>query len=83
MKRNVLTTCGVLAITILLMLNLATTIFQPDTVFAENKNAIGRYQVSAWASPSKGAIQFAGYYVIDTTTGKIVEKHSERLRADQ
>jgi hypothetical protein len=83
MKTNWLTAFGLLAVVILLFLNLATAFFQPGNVFAKNEDDIGRYQISAWASPSKGSIQFAGYYVIDTTSGKMVAKHSERLAVDR
>jgi len=83
MKKNLLTACGLWAVAILLVLNLVTAFFQPGNVFAKTEDAIGRYQISAWASPSKGSIQFAGYYVIDTTTGKMVAKHSERLSLDR
>jgi hypothetical protein len=79
MKTNWITAFGLLAVAVLLFLNVATTFFQPEEARAQSENAIGKYQISAWASPSMGSIQFAGYYVIDTTTGKVVAKHSERL----
>ena len=37
----------------------------------------GQYQVSAWASYSGARIHHSGYYVIDTVTGKIVDKGHE------
>jgi hypothetical protein len=83
MKKNLFTACGLWAIAILLFMNFLTAFFQPGNVFAQKEDAIGRYQISAWASPSKGSIQFSGYYVIDTTTGKMVAKHSERLGVDR
>jgi hypothetical protein len=83
MKKNLLTTCGLCAVAILLFLNLLTAFFQPGNVFAQKEDTIGRYQISAWASPSKGSIQFAGYYVLDTATGKMVDKHSERLGVER
>jgi hypothetical protein len=79
MKTNWITAFGLLAVAILLFINFVTTFFQPGNVFAENKNDIGRYEISAWASPSKGVKQFSGYYIIDTTTGKVVDKRTERL----
>ena len=83
MKKNILITFGLWAVAILLLLNLVTAVLQPVSVFAQNENTIGRYQISAWASPSKGSIQFAGYYVIDTTTGKVINQQTERLSVER
>jgi len=84
MKKNIVTVCGLWAVAILLVLNLVTAFFQPGNVFAQKEtDVVGRYEISAWASPSKGSIQFAGYYVLDTATGKMVAKHSERLSLDR
>ncbi len=80
MKKNLLTTCGFWAIVILLFLNLLTAFFEPGNVCAQKgTDTPGRYQISAWSSPSGGTLHFAGYYVIDTATGKIVDKYSELL----
>jgi hypothetical protein len=34
----------------------------------------GRYQISSWAAHSGGTAMFHGYYVLDTFSGKIVDK---------
>lgn len=50
---------------------------QPAGVFAEGKGDIGRYQISSWASYSGARVHHAGYYVLDTTTGEVVDSHHE------
>ena len=38
---------------------------------------VGRYQISSWASYSGERVHHSGYYIIDTTTGKVVERGHE------
>jgi hypothetical protein len=35
-------------------------------------NQVGRYQIAAWGA-TRGDSYRAGYYVLDTTTGKVVD----------
>lgn len=50
---------------------------QPAGVSAQDRGDIGRYQISSWASYSGARVHHAGYYVLDTTTGKVVDSHHE------
>ena len=52
-------------------------VLQPAGVFAEGKGDIGRYQISSWASYSGARVHHSGYFVLDTTTGEVVESHHE------
>lgn len=38
---------------------------------------IGRYQISAWAAQAGSLTHHAGYYIVDTVTGKVVDSKSE------
>jgi hypothetical protein len=40
----------------------------------QEQNGIGRYQVSAWGAYSGERVHHSGYYVVDTVTGKIVDR---------
>lgn len=63
---------------VLLSLSLASNIITAKSAMAEKgQDQIGRYQVSAWASYSGSRVHHSGYYVVDTVTGKIVEKGHE------
>jgi hypothetical protein len=61
-------------IALLLLLNLASS-FQSKPAMAAGE--IGRYQISAWAAQSGTYMHHSGYYVVDTTTGKVVASESE------
>ncbi len=37
----------------------------------------GRYQISAWASYAGAKVHHSGYYVLDTATGKVVDRGHE------
>lgn len=41
------------------------------------QKSIGRYQVSAWGAYSGERVHHSGYYVLDTVTGKIVDRGHE------
>lgn len=41
------------------------------------KGDIGRYQIAAWAAQAGARTHHNGYYVIDTTTGKVVDSGAE------
>lgn len=63
---------------ILLSLSLTSNFFTSRSAMAEKgQEQVGRYQVSAWASYSGSRVHHSGYYIVDTVTGKIVEKGHE------
>ena len=54
------------------------TSLRPDSALAQGeKEQVGRYQISAWASYSGARVHHSGYYVIDTVTGKVVDRDHE------
>jgi len=62
----------------LLFLHFAQSLLASKPASAASENGvIGRYQVSAWAAYGGALVQHNGYYVVDTLTGKIVDKHAE------
>jgi hypothetical protein len=78
MKLNLFAVMGIWLIAIMLIVNFLTTMLEPRTVFAQKDTAtVGRYQVSAWAAYSGGSTHHYGYYIIDTTTGKVFDKTME------
>jgi hypothetical protein len=65
-------------IAVLLFLNLASGLLAARQATAEQPaSAIGRYQISSWASYIGTYGHHSGYYVLDTTTGKVVETHED------
>ena len=65
-------------IAVLLFLNFAQGLLASKPVFAVSENnATGRYQISSWAAHGGGLLIHEGYYVLDTTTGKVINSHSE------
>ncbi len=78
MKANLLSTVGLWAIVILLVLNLFVALFEPKTASAQKDTSpIGRYQIASWALSTGGTSHYTGFYVLDTATGKLVDKSSE------
>jgi hypothetical protein len=80
MKKNLLSTIALWAIVILFLVNLLVTVLDPKTASAQKDSSlslIGRYQISSWALSTGGTSHYTGYYVIDTTTGKLLNKASE------
>jgi len=62
-------------LSLLVLLDLAGHFFPIHSASAEpEQNGIGRYQVSAWAAYAGERVHHSGYYVLDTVTGKIVDK---------
>ncbi len=62
----------------LAVLGLMASIFPLRYATAERgQSEIGRYQLSSWASYSGAKVHHSGYYVIDTLSGKIVDKGHE------
>jgi hypothetical protein len=65
-------------IAVLLFLNLVSGLLAARQATAEQPaSAIGRYQISSWASYIGTYGHHSGYYVLDTTTGKVVETHED------
>jgi hypothetical protein len=63
---------------VLLFLNLISSLLASGPVQAQdNRNEVGRYEISAWAATSGPLGHHSGYYVLDTMTGKVVDKYSE------
>ena len=63
---------------ILLLLNFTNGMFSSGTAEAVKGNEdIGRYQIAAWSAQSGPRSHHSGYYIIDTTTGKVIDSKSE------
>ncbi len=69
-------------IALLLFLDLAHSLFTSRPAMAVSGNGeIGRYQIGAWATQGAGAVaSHTGYYILDTTTGKVVASKGEEFR---
>ena len=76
MKTDTVTRTFLLVIAVLLFLNLVAG-FLPVGIAVAQKGEIGRYQVSAWAAQAGSYTHHNGYYIIDTTTGKVIDSKSE------
>ncbi len=78
MKTDLFTKVVLSAIAVLLCMNLISGLLSSRPATAEQANGqVNRYQISAWASPIGTFGHHSGYYVIDTVTGKLVDKHEE------
>lgn len=78
MKATSAATAGLWAIVILLLLNLLVPLFEPGTASAQkDANTVGRYQIASWALSTGGTTHYTGYYVLDTATGKMIDKRTE------
>jgi len=59
----------------LLAADILLHMFSADPVAAAKEEpAVGRYQISSWATQTGSYTGYSGYYIVDTTTGKIVEE---------
>jgi len=58
---------------------LLTTIvlWRPQLGTAQPGAEVGRYQISSWASYAGERVHHSGYYIIDTTAGKVVDRGHE------
>ena len=78
MKKDLLHKSLLSAVALLLLLNFANGIFSSGTAEAVKGNEdIGRYQISSWAANSGPRMHHSGFYIIDTTTGKVTDSKSE------
>ncbi|MFW6115316.1 MAG: hypothetical protein ACOC6E_03360 [Thermodesulfobacteriota bacterium] len=65
-------------IAVLLFLNFAQDFLTSKPVFAVPGNSpIGKYQITSWAAHGGGFMLHDGYYVLDTATGKVVDRHEK------
>lgn len=63
---------------------LAGSFSGPQRVAAQADDAqVGRYQISAWSAYSGAYIHHSGYYVLDTTTGRVVDRGHEVRSIDE
>jgi hypothetical protein len=54
------------------------TSMHPGSALAQGEQEqVGRYQISAWASYAGARVHHSGYYVLDTVSGKVVDKGHE------
>ncbi|UCE80087.1 MAG: hypothetical protein JSV13_05515 [Nitrospiraceae bacterium] len=78
MKGDVMTKA--LLIIVAMLLGVALMLYGGSTqsvTAQEGKTQIGRYQISAWAAQAGARTHHAGYYVLDTVTGKIIDRGAE------
>ncbi len=78
MKTDLFTKVMLSVIAALLFLNLISGAFSsPPATAEQTASNINRYQISAWASSIGTYGHHSGYYVVDTATGKVVDKHED------
>jgi hypothetical protein len=78
MKTDRFTKVLLFMIAALLLLNLLYGHFNLKEANSVNGNEeIGRYQVAAWAAQSGVYTHHSGYFIIDTTTGKVFDSKAE------
>ncbi len=78
MKTDVFTKVVLSVIALLLFMNLVSGLFSSKTAIAEQTSGpVNRYAISAWASSIGTYGHHSGYYVIDTVTGKVIDKHED------
>jgi len=56
---------------------IATNGTDPVITIEPEKENVGRYEIAAWGAHSGARLHASGYYVLDTATGKIVDKGHE------
>jgi len=84
MKTDSFTKVLLCIIAAMLFINLLYGFFEIRPAGAAKGNEdIGRYQVSAWAAQSGTYTHHNGYYIIDTTTGKVVDSKAEIHSAER
>jgi hypothetical protein len=75
MKIDLWTKGALWIIVVLLILNFFQNIFVSKQALAIGEGeGMGRYQISSWAAYRGTSITHVGYYVLDTATGRMVEK---------
>ncbi len=77
MKIDLVTKIALLVIAVMLMLNFAHRVFIARAAQAiGTAEVVGRYQITSWAATT-GVVHHNGYYILDTVTGKVVDKQME------
>ena len=76
MKVDLFTKVILIVIALLLTGILIQNVDVTKTAYAD-KGEVGKYQVSAWAAQAGARTHHNGYYIIDTTTGKIMDSGAE------
>lgn len=83
MQKKLLATVALWTIGILFLLNLIVSVLDPQTASAQKDTSpVGRYQITSWALSTGGMPHYTGYYVLDTATGKIIDKFTELHKQD-
>ncbi len=78
MKVDTFTKVVLALIAVLLFLNLVSGLFHVKPAMALPENGqIGKYQISSWAASIGTYGHHDGYFIVDTTTGKIVDSREE------
>ncbi len=77
MKTDLFTKVILSAIAVLLFMNLISGLLSSRPATAAQANTVNRYQISAWASSIGTYGHHSGYYVLDTTTGQVVDKKED------
>ncbi len=78
MKGDSFTKVMLSIIAVLLFLNLVSGLLTARQATAdEPASPVGRYQITGWASSIGTYGHHNGYYVLDTTTGKVIETHED------
>lgn len=78
MKIDLWTKVALWIIAVMFFLNFFHGIFASRPALAVRESeGIGRYQISSWAAHSGGTTHHNGYYVLDTVTGKVVDREAE------
>ena len=79
MKADRFTKLLLALIVALLFVSLVVGLFPLHPAVAQKSgDGIGRYQISAWAAQTgKYGYHHSGYFIVDTVTGKVVDRHAE------
>ncbi|GBE02389.1 hypothetical protein BMS3Bbin06_00989 [bacterium BMS3Bbin06] len=83
MKADILTKVLLIIGAVLLAANLVSGMLSSTPASAEQGSEIGRYQISAWSARASVYTHHSGYYIVDTTTGKVVASKSEVHTAEK
>jgi len=77
MKIDLWSKVALWVIAVMLVLNFAHHVFiaRPAQAIG-NAEQVGRYQITSWAATT-GIAHHNGYYILDTVSGKVVDKQVE------
>ena len=77
MKIDFWTKVALWTIAVLLSLNFFQQVFTSQPALALRSDTVGKYQISSWAAHGGATTVHIGYYVVDTSTGKVVDRKAE------